>query len=186
MMFLLSKSFINSIFQESKFECLCVLDMWLLIDLTAEMCFEIICSEKRAHDFISDNCTCITLILLLKQHFVCVSSHHAWLCTVHEPHENLTWKQSFLNQIRLPVFNGNKPFSPLLIFILSHIMHAKSISANLRIMTVHPFLPSHYSSNAVWVTSVAFPLTKIIAQQENKSFQIVSWHKHFGSFLYYN
>lgn len=74
----------------------------------------------------------------------------------------------------------------MLIFILSHIMYTENVSVNLRIMTVCPFLPSQYSSNAVWVTSVAFLLIKIIAQQENKSFQIVSWHKHFGSFLYYN
>lgn len=74
----------------------------------------------------------------------------------------------------------------MLIFVLSHITHTKPVSANLRIMTVHPFFPSQCSSNTVWVTSAAFPLTKIIAQRENKSFQIVSWHKHFGSFLYYH
>lgn len=109
----------------------------------------------------------------------------ACLCSTQEPHENPTWSSTSLNQIQLPLPKENN-LPPCLLSYFHTSYTQKPASANLRIMTVHSFFPSHESSNTFWVTSVAFPLTKIIAQQENKSFQIVSWRKHFGSLLYYN
>lgn len=64
--------------------------------------------------------------------------------------------------------------------MLLHIVPTGTVSANLTIIMVQ----TPCNTSTAQVTSVAFPPTKIIARQENKSFHIVSWHKHFGLFFY--
>lgn len=145
----------NSIFQEYIFARLCALFIWFLIDFLEQISILKVSTlgkeeekrKTRAYDFTSDNC--IFQVLFPFCISACAPLHHACLCSIQEPQENLTWKQTFLNRIHLPVSKGNKQFSPMLIFILSHIMYTENVSVNLRIMTVRPFLPSQYSSNAV-------------------------------------